>query len=53
MQFSKKQVEPDDHQLPTMANLKRSANRIREENRTDELLPLDFEVHMTFIKFLR
>ncbi|VDI21913.1 Hypothetical predicted protein [Mytilus galloprovincialis] len=37
-------IEPGDHQLPNQNNLKRTANRVRDELRPDEPNSLYFEI---------
>ena len=37
-------IQPEDHQLPNVNNMKRTANRVRAKMRPDEPRSLDFEV---------
>ena len=38
-------IEPEDHQLPNVKNLKRTANHVRAKMRPNEPTSLDFEVN--------
>ncbi|VDI27117.1 Hypothetical predicted protein [Mytilus galloprovincialis] len=43
-------IEPEDHQLPNQNNLKRTANRVREELRPDEPTSLFFELDTDYLQ---